>query len=355
MNLSKLNYEIANSYAKSASDHEIKKVIEPLFPKFDKLLKFYVKFHLFFLFLGIAEIFLLFFSFQRLAESAWIAFGFGFLFFTLFSYFILRLYFQTQKPLHLEDLKLQYEINCKNLINYTEGNPESYVTLANAYCKLANSLHKKEKLIFRFPAFIATRAKNLNLWMEKFSAWWLFEDVHRMKELLLLGAVAEHIKVVKCEPTSQAAHAALANAYVMLSGLYASVEKIERLTEENKSLKTSVKSVVLPEMEQKFRLTAERAIEEFKIICDYAPEDPWVHKQLAFSYHDLQMPNEEIKEYEIVLKINPDDKDTLYKLGVLYFQEGFNAKGLRLYEELKKQNPKKADQLITYYAAYTPF
>lgn len=352
MNVSKLNYDIANSYAKCASDHEIKKVIEPIFPKFDQLLKFYVKFHLFFLFLGVSELVLLGVSFQFLKESASIAFGFGFIFLTLFSYFILRLYFQTQKPIQLDDLKQQYEKNCKDLISYSEGNPTSYVTLANAYCKLANSLHKKESLIFRFPSFIAVRAKKLNIWMEKFSTWWLFEDVHRIKELLLLGAVAEHIKVVKAEPTSQAAHAALANAYVMLSGLYASIEKIEPTLDDPKRI---LKSTVLPEMEQKFRLTAERAIEEFKIICDYAPEDPWVHKQLAFSYHDLQMPNEEIKEYEIVLKINPDDKDTLYKLGILYFQEGFNAKGLRLYEELKKQNPKKADQLITYYAAYTPF
>lgn len=350
MNVSSLDYEIPHSYTKCATDTEIKKVIEPLFPKLDRLLTSYIKFNLFFLILGLAEIITLIFSFRYLADSALLAFSFGFIFLTFFSYFILRLYFQTQKPIQLEELKKSYEKNCKALFHYEEGNLEKYVTLANAYCKLANSLHKKESKGFKLPNFLVNNSSSLNKALENFSSWWLFEDVHKMKEILLLGAVDEHIKIVKCEPTSQAAHAALANAYVMLSGLYACLDKIESRDEKQKApLRVS------SEMEQKFRLTAERAIEEFKIICDYAPNDPWVHKQLAFSYHDLQMPIEEINEYETVLKINPDDKDTLYKLGVLYFQQGFNAKGLRLYEELKKFNQKKADQLIKFYAVYSPF
>jgi len=351
MNISDLNYDISHPFNKCASDNDIKKVIEPLFPKFDSLLKFYVKFHLSFIAIVISEIISLFFLFSFLAESAWLAFSFGFIFLTFFSYFILRLYFQTQKPIQLVELKEIYENKCKVLFCYEEGNLESHVTIANAYCKLANSLHKKESQIFRIPSFLAFRLKNLNLLIENLSSWWFSEDVHRMKEILLVEAVAEHIKLVKCEPTSQAAHAALANAYVMLSGLYASIEKIDGREVKNKV----IKSANAQAMEQKFRLTAERAIEEFKIICDYAPGDAWVHKQLAFSYHDLQMPIEEIKEYEIVLKINPDDKDTLYKLGVLYFQQGFNAKGLRLYEELKTFNKKKADELIKFYAVYSPF
>lgn len=344
MNISNLDYKIAHSYTKCASDNEIKKAIDPLFPKFDKLLSFYIKFNLFFLILAIIEVVGLFFSFRFLADSALLAFSFGFLFLTFFSYFILRFYLHTQKPIEFEKLKNSYERSCKLMFGYEEGNLEKHVTLANAYCKLANSLHKKEARAFKLPKFLIKFFPLLCLNIEKCSAWCLFEDVHKMKELFLTGAVNEHIKVVKCEPTSQAAHAALANAYVMLSGLYASKNnpqgKIESFSNK---------------MEQKFRLTAERAIEEFKIILDYAPDDPWIHKQLAYSYHDLQMPIEEIKEYEAVLKINPDDKDTIYKLGVLYFQQGFNAKGLRLYEELKQFNQKKADQLIKFYAVYTPF
>jgi tetratricopeptide (TPR) repeat protein len=350
MNISELTTDIAHSYTKCSADTDIKKVIGPLFTKFDRLLKFYVKFHLFFLVLAIAEIVTLIVSFSFLAESAWLAFSFGFIFLTFFSYFILRLYFQTQKPLQFTELKEAYEKNCKVMFRYENGNLDKHVTLANAFCKLANSLHKKESLIFKLPHFLSSRATALNTHMEKFSSWWFFLDVHHMKEQLLAAAVDEHIKVIKCEPTSQAAHAALANAYVMLSGLYATFKRHNSDRPEKLSL-----NALDNEMEKKFRLTAERAIEEFKIICDYAPGDAWVHKQLAFSYHDLQMPIEEIKEYETVLKINPDDKDTLYKLGVLYFQQGFNAKGLRLYEELKMYNQKKADDLIKFYAVYSPF
>ncbi len=104
------------------------------------------------------------------------------------------------------------------------------------------------------------------------------------------------------------------------------------------------------ELMERFRFTAERAIEEFKILNDYAPDDPWVHVQLAYSYRDLGMPQEEIREYEIVLGLCPDDYDTLYRLGVLYFEQGYNANGLEVYETLKKNNLKKAEQLISHYS-----
>lgn len=348
MNITNLNYDIAHSYTKCASDNEIRKVAEPFFSKFDRLIKFYLKFNALFFVLGLTELITLILLFRFLAESAWLAFSFGLIFLTCFSYFILRLYLQTQKSTHFDELKKGYEKHCKTLFRYEDGNIDKQVTLANAYCKLANSLHKKEAKTMKLPA-VFRNFKTLNLWLEKFSSWVFYEDVHKMKELLLIAAVNEHIKIVKLEPTSQHSHAALANAYVMLSGLYANFNKAISLEEI-----VFFSAKFSAAMNQKFRLTAERAIEEFKIICDYAPDDPWVHKQLAFSYHDLQMPNEEIKEYEIVLKLVPDDKETLYKLGILYFSQGFNAKGLRLYEELKSFNQKKADELIKYYAMYSP-
>jgi tetratricopeptide (TPR) repeat protein len=102
-------------------------------------------------------------------------------------------------------------------------------------------------------------------------------------------------------------------------------------------------------LEKKFRQASERAIEEFKIISDYAPNDPWVHLQLAYSYRDLNMPLEEIQAYETILRINPTDKEALFKLGTLYFQQGMNAKGLQVYEELKRANFSKVENLIKYY------
>ena len=169
-----------------------------------------------------------------------------------------------------------------------------------------------------------------------------------MKELLLQRSVEEHTRLVRLEPTNLEVHVGLANAYVMLSGLYVDPRIIEGLDEDrwippNKFTET---------FNQKFRNSAERAIEEFKIISDYAPHDPWVHAQLAFSYHDLKMPEEEIREYEIILELCPEDKDALFKLGKLYFEQGRNAKGLQIYETLKKFNYIKAESLIQFYGVY---
>lgn len=204
------------------------------------------------------------------------------------------------------------------------------MAIANACCRLSETFSGRESLYYRPYRWLEFLAPK----METFSEWWHWRDIYRMRELLLLASLEEHIKLVRCEPTSLEIHAALANAYVMLSTLYA---KQMGKKEFDQSLET------------KFRTTSEKAIEEFKILSDYAPNDPWVHLQLAYSYHDLQMPLEEIKEYEMILRINPDDKEALFKLGTLYFQQGMNAKGLRVYEELKHYNFKKAEILIRFY------
>jgi tetratricopeptide (TPR) repeat protein len=166
-----------------------------------------------------------------------------------------------------------------------------------------------------------------------------------MQEILLQSSIEEHIQLVQCEPTSLDIHAALANAYVTLSSIYLDPRKTENYDSDRwiPSKKYSLAS------EKKFREIAEKAIEEFKILNEYAPNDPWVHMQLAYSYHDLQMPVEETAEYEITLKLRPDDKETLFKLGCLYFTQGRNADGLKVYERLKNANFKRAEQLITYY------
>jgi tetratricopeptide (TPR) repeat protein len=244
----------------------------------------------------------------------------------------------------LKTLVEDYLSDCKSILNYNDNNSEHYIALANACCKLANRLHAREYSYYRLPAWTESFIPNL----EKFSCWCHWQDIHRMKELLLQASVREHIGLVKNQPTSLETHAALANAYVMLSGLYIDPRKMEgyeddRWIPEDKYNEESL---------EKFRIIAERAIEEFKILGEYAPDDPWVHCQLAYSYHDLQMPLEEIKEYEAIQRLIPDDKDNLYKLGILYFQQGWNAKGLRVYEELKRSHYKKGESLIKYYGTY---
>lgn len=328
------------------NDH-INPIIASIIPQFEGMMRSYVILHLIFLILGGIECILMVTFFSLLTQSALLAMCLAGVFLTFFSYFILKVYYQTKKPEQHKEIIQRYFAACKSLLNYQEGCPEHHIALANACCKLANNLHGKEYNFYSFPQWL----KSLHSFIEKFSCWWHWQDVHRFKELLLLTSVEENIKLVKCEPTSLEVHASLANAYVMLSGLYVDPRKLEGYDEE-RWMPVERYSF---QMEEKFRAIAERAIEEFKVLNDYAPNDPWVHAQLAYSYRDLQMPKEEIKEYETILKLNPGDRETFYKLGLLYFQQGFNAQGLRVYEELKRTHYKKAESLMENYGLFKPF
>lgn len=328
------------------NDH-INKIIDPILPQFERMMKSYVIFNMVFLSLGTIEFLLMLSFFTFLTQSAVLAISLAFVFLTFFSYFILKVYYQTKKPEQYKEIIQRYLLACKSLLNYQEGCPEHHIALANACCKLADNLHGQEYIFYRLPKWLET----LQPYLEKFSIWWHWQDVHRLKELLLINSVAENIKLVKCEPTSLEVHASLANAYVMLSGLYIDPRTLEGYDDE----RWMPPERYSPQIEEKFRSIAERAIEEFKVLNDYAPNDPWVHAQLAYSYRDLQMPKEEIKEYETILKLNPGDRDTLYKLGLLYFKQGHNAQGLRIYEELKRTNYKKAESLMENYGSFKPF
>lgn len=326
-------------------NEQINHLIESILPQFEKSMKSYVTFNIAFLTLGFTEIFLLVIFFAFLAKSSILAFSLAFVFLTFFAYFILRVCYQSKKPEQLIEIRDKFIRSCKALLNYEEGVSEHHIALAKACTRFAESLHGREYDFYELPKLLGSTQFSI----EKFSCWWHWNDIHKMKELLLMASVEENIKLVKCEPTNLQVHAALANSYVILSQIYVD----PRNTAEEADLWVPADRFGAS-MEEKFRKTAEKAIEEFKILHHYAPQDPWVHAQLAYSYHDLKMPKEEIKEYENILRINPDDKETLYKLGILYFQQGMNAQGLRIYEDLKRANPKKAEMLIKNYGSQDP-
>ena len=269
------------------------------------------------------------------------------IFATIFCYFTLHMYAQTGKTDKLINLKSDFVKACQQPVEEPEEEKESLLMIAHACCKLAAELHGQEYHIYTCPSWTIFLSSSF----EKLNCWWFWKDVHFMKELFLQACVDEYIKLVRMELTDLEAHAGLANAYVMLSGLYVDPKTVDGLDDDrwiplnkyNESFK------------QKFRSIAERAIEEFKILSDYAPHDPWVHAQLAYSYRDLQMPKEEIKEYETILQLCPDDKETIFKLGKLYFEQGLNAKGLQIYETLKRSHYKKAESLIHFYGAYSTY
>ncbi|MCB1111658.1 MAG: hypothetical protein H7A37_03755 [Chlamydiales bacterium] len=322
-------------------NEELNKVICSILPQFDKMAKAYLTFNLVFLLLAFVEAVTFIVFFATLAQSSLLAFSLAVIFLTIFSYFILRMYLQAKRPEQFINFRDRYLRGCKNLINYREGIPEHHIALAHACNKLATKLEGREYLYYHPPQILDAVAPSV----EKFSCWWFWEDLLQMRELLLNGSIEEHLKLVKCEPTSLDIHAALANAYVILSSLYLDPAKRGRESDD----RWVPEDRYTAEMEKKFRETAERAIEEFEILNDYAPNDPWVHMQLAYSYHDLQMPKEEIREYEHIRRLRPDDKEVLFKLGCLYFQQGFNAEGLKIYEELKRSHYAKAEALIAHY------
>jgi tetratricopeptide (TPR) repeat protein len=331
-------------FDKKHYQEEISKLWTPALRQFNRLIRNYVLFNLSFLIITCGELVCFLSFFALLSRSSVLAFTLAFFFMTLFSYFVLKLYLQAKKPDQLMDLCEAYLDRCKAIIHYQEGIPEHHVALGQAAQKFAVALHEKEYTYYHPPSFL----NSLGPTLERFSCFCHWKDLHKMKEMLLTKAVEEHLKVVKCEPTHLEVHAALANAYVMLSSLYADPRKYHDYDEERYIPDERFSE----EMQARFRATAQRAIEEFKILNDYAPEDPWVHIQLAYSYHDLQMPLEEIREYELVLTLRPQDKDTLFKLGMLYFQQGMNAKGLRIYETLKRTNYSKAESLIKFYGSF---
>ncbi len=344
MSLSQSQGEAFIHFDRDYFNSHLQKAVDGLLPPFQKIIKGYVLFNLFFFLLATTEIVLFIYGITWFAQSSALAVCLAVIFLTLFSYFILRAYLQTKKPLQCLRLRDRFIAASKSLIGYQEGIPEHHLALANACSRGAAALQGIEYGCYAIPSWLSLLAQPL----ERFSYWWHWEDVLRMRELLLLYGVDEHLQLVKCEPTNLEVHTALANVYVTLSSLYVD----HSAGESGEVVGQSLDRQLAEEFKRKFRGAAERAMEEFKILNDYAPDDPWIHSQLAFSYRDLQMPLEEIREYETVLRLRPDDKETLYRLGTLYFEQGHNAKGLRVYEELKLSNFQRAESLIRHYGAY---
>lgn len=299
-----------------------------------------IRWNIIFTLLLILEIFTLAFFFPFFIQSAFFAFMIALLVMTFFGYLMFRQYSASEKRDYFEITLNDWLASEKRKGGYREGQPESHLRLSKLCSDLADDLYQKEYRCLRLPKLFhfARRAT------ESLSCMLFWRDIYFLRELLLEKAVEEHLSLVRIHPSNLDAHTFLANAYIMLSGLYALPENEEKdryIPKERYGI----------EAQNKFRETAKRAIEEFTILKEYAPKDPWIYSQLAFSYKDLKMPEEEKKAYEALLELKPNDYETRYKLGALYFKQGENAKGLKVYDELKKAQFLKADELLTIYGS----
>ncbi|KAF3362636.1 Uncharacterized protein PHSC3_000875 [Chlamydiales bacterium STE3] len=328
-------------FDRSPVNGEIKNIGSPVLKAFDRLIVSHFIYTLLLSLFAFCELIFLVIFFPSLLQSSLFAFGLAGFFMTLFACLMLKQYLNAQRPEKILELCYQFIENYKQAIHYQDGEIDHHIALAKACCKLADLMHGREFYFYSPPKWLSF----LTPFLERFSCYWHWEDLHAFKELLLKTSLEEHLKLVRCEPTNLHVHAALANAYVMLSGLYLDPRQMEGY-ENDEWIPNSKYN---EEMVQRFRAAAECAIEEFKILKEFAPNDPWIYTQLAYSYRDLQMPEEEMKAYEAIISLRPHDHDTLFKLGLLYFKQGENALGLKVYQELKKAHFKKAEMLMDYY------
>jgi len=288
---------------------------------FKQVTRQYALFHITFFSIGVLELvaFVLFFSF--LTKTTIFAFSLAGLFLTGFTYFVLLFYFQAKKPNQLLDVRSNFLKTSRSTLPYEEKSAEYHLALAASLERLLSHFHRLEYSYYSVPASF----KTLSPLMQKFSAWTHWKDLHQMKELLLLMIIKQEIEFIKLQPTNLEAHAHLANSYLSLSKLYMDPRELYP-DEEHFWVSPEYAS---SEMLENFKQASLRAIEEYKILDSYAPNDPWVHAQLALIYHNLGLFHEEMREYETILKISPSDSEILFRLGVLYFKNGQSAQALR--------------------------
>lgn len=325
---------------KISKDKEVKGLF---LSKLKHHLKQYSFFNFFFVLIGVFEVLLCLVFFNLLIQTQLLAISLALFLMTIFSYLILKTYFQNKKPQNLLRLCNEtYKVIIGNASNF-QNPSESKLFIASSLLRLANSLRDQEYEFYKPPKSL----ESLRLSFEKMGAWLHWKDFHLVKEWLFFQAIKEYVSLIKEQPDHLQLHVELANTYVIFSRIY-SAPKMDH-TENTRWVPPEKFS---EKMKTKFTNCAQRAIEEFKILNHYNPEDPWVYTQLAYSYHDLNMPQEEIEAYETIAKLTPHDYDNLYKLGTLYFKEGLTAKGLKVYEEIKREYPQKAESLIKYYGHY---
>ena len=301
---------------------------------FQKGSRSYVRFNLLFLLLAFTEVSLFCAFLPALMGSALLAIGLSVLFLTVFSYLVLLFYYQAKKPEQLNAILQRFISSCKMGLGTTPVGVVQHLSLADTLLKLSQYLQDYEYHLIQFPDFFPALSRLIS----GFSARCYAHDVFQFKQLLLHTTVEEHLQQIRLTPTDLELHASLAATYVALSQIYKEPKERSSLYRKHAAA-----------FNEKFKMAASLAIEEFQILSQYAPNDPWVHEQLSAGYRELNLYEEEIREVELLLKLRPQDKEILFRLGTLYFQQGLNAKGLQIYEELKKGNFKKAEDLISAY------
>lgn len=317
---------------------------KPFTAKFTRVNRRFVLFHAFFLFLISLEVISFGLLFSRFVQTTVMAFWLAGIFLTVFTYLVLLFYLQGRWPEKLMQLRDQYMESAQSCIPFDPGTLEYHCCISEAIVYFISTL-----TIPSIESRLVLFSETFTYLGEKFRIWTRWKSLLKLKEMLVLSSIQEHIRWIKSDPSDLEAHASLASNYVALATLYQDPKKLAL----NENLSWMPPEYTSDEMRKKFEVALERALEEYHIINDYAPNDPWVHAQRASLYKELERVDQEQGEYEKILEMDPENGEILFRLGILYFRKGENAKGLKIYDHLKRLDPERGQEIISQYDAYS--
>jgi len=317
--------------------------VAPFVKRFAAINRGHVIFHSFFIFALSSALIVFGLLFSRFLQSIAIALWLGGIFLTVFTYLVLLFYLQGRRPERLMQLHDEFIQTAQTAIVYPRETLEYHCCITEAIVHLMGQLR-----ISNTESRLIRASQTLTYLVDKFLIWTRWKDLLKLKEMLLLTSIKEHILLIKREPADLEAHCLLANNYISLATLYQDPKKLA----QNAQLSWSPPEYESEQMRRKFEVALERALEEYYIIDAYAPDDPWVHAQRAALYKELGRPDAEQNEYEQILKIDPQNGEILFRLGKLYFHKGENARALKIYDELRNIDTERAQELISHYDAY---
>ncbi len=298
---------------------------------FQGIVKRELIFHFLFFSLGCISLISLGFFFSFLSDSFLMGIFIACFFFAAVLYFVLRLYFQEQKPAELLQLRDEY------LHQYSAIAKNDPTALSDPAGAFALELEQSKIDYCFLPKFLNFLKPSL----EKLILTYHWRDVHLFRELFLRASIDTRVAQIIHRPTDCVAHRELASAYMELSDHFQAPLDSTSLSPKSGQL-----------FWENFQTFAKLAIEELLIVKEYAPNDLWTSTMLAQCYLCLNMLEHAIVEYEAVLRDNMDDPDALFSLGTLYFKRGLHGKGLRIYEQLLTLDPTQAKELIAMYGCH---
>ncbi|MBS0656339.1 MAG: hypothetical protein JSR46_11230, partial [Verrucomicrobia bacterium] len=195
-------------------ESEIDSIMAATIACFQHITKRHLLFHLAFAVIACVGVVLFVLFFSLLANSFLLSLTIASFFFVCVMYFVLRIYFQEQKPKAFMALRDEYLAACRQK-EQSHNAPQATAQAAErAYTALGN----KELSLYKiFSKFDFLKAASLRL--SKTFHWY---DVHTLREYFLLSSIEAYTSVIKSEPTSYDAHAALACAYINLANHYTS-------------------------------------------------------------------------------------------------------------------------------------